>query len=336
MAIGKTKDREKWVDYVKVVACVLVVLGHFFQSMVKANIIPENNLYSWFNKTIYYFHVPLFFICSGYLYQKYSKIENVVDWKNNIIKKLIALGIPYFIFSLATWMLKTIFAGSVNSKISGLSETLFINPTAPYWYLYSLFFIFLVTITYRSKISKLVLIILAIVMKMLYIILGSTGIYMISTVMANEIWFVIGMCITDIDLCKVKNKLIGLVIGIVFFILSLIVYNYNIQNEVISFFLGLLACISIVILMISKEHSNKMMDMFAKYTMPIFLMHTLFAAPIRVVLMKIGLTNSLIHIVVGLIVSFVGPICVAMVLEKTKYLEFVLYPNKVIKALKRS
>ena len=36
MEIGKTKDREKWVDYVKVIACVLVVLGHFFQSMVKA------------------------------------------------------------------------------------------------------------------------------------------------------------------------------------------------------------------------------------------------------------------------------------------------------------
>lgn len=30
MEIGKTKDREKWVDYVKVIACVLVVLGHFF------------------------------------------------------------------------------------------------------------------------------------------------------------------------------------------------------------------------------------------------------------------------------------------------------------------
>lgn len=56
--------------------------------MVKATIIPDNDLYSWFNKTIYYFHVPLFFICSGYLYQKYSRIKNILDWKNNIIKKV--------------------------------------------------------------------------------------------------------------------------------------------------------------------------------------------------------------------------------------------------------
>ena len=32
------KTREKWVDDVKVIACILVVLGHFFQSMTKANI----------------------------------------------------------------------------------------------------------------------------------------------------------------------------------------------------------------------------------------------------------------------------------------------------------
>lgn len=50
------RTREKWVDDVKVIACILVVLGHFFQSMTKANILPENDLYKWFNTTIYYFH----------------------------------------------------------------------------------------------------------------------------------------------------------------------------------------------------------------------------------------------------------------------------------------
>lgn len=84
--------RIKWVDYVKVIACMLVVLGHFFQSMTKANIMPVNNLYMWFNTTIYYFHVPLFFICSGFLYQKYSKVVDLGEWKQNIIKKAIALA----------------------------------------------------------------------------------------------------------------------------------------------------------------------------------------------------------------------------------------------------
>ena len=44
------RTREKWVDDVKVIACILVVVGHFFQSMVKASIYnignqnPENLL----------------------------------------------------------------------------------------------------------------------------------------------------------------------------------------------------------------------------------------------------------------------------------------------------
>ena len=104
------KVREKWVDDVKVIACILVVLGHFFQSMTKANILPENDLYKWFNTTIYYFHVPLFFICSGYLYQKYSKVKGFKSWKKNMAKKALALGVPYVTFSTATWVLKTVFS----------------------------------------------------------------------------------------------------------------------------------------------------------------------------------------------------------------------------------
>lgn len=61
-------------------------------------------------------------------------------------------------------------------------------------------------------------------------------------------------------------------------------------------------------------------------------MHTLFAAPTRAVLLKVGVTNAAAHVVLGLGISFVGPIVAAWVMKKTKYLEFFLYPNKVIKA----
>lgn len=47
-----TNDREVWVDNVKANACILVVLGHFFQSMVKAGIYQDNILYQWFDQTI--------------------------------------------------------------------------------------------------------------------------------------------------------------------------------------------------------------------------------------------------------------------------------------------
>ena len=41
------KTREKWVDDIKVIACILVVLGHFFQSMTKASIMPTAPAVRW-------------------------------------------------------------------------------------------------------------------------------------------------------------------------------------------------------------------------------------------------------------------------------------------------
>lgn len=145
------KEHIKWVDCVKVEACILVVIGHFYQSMVVSGILPDNTIYNWFINTIYCFHVQLFFICSGFLYQKYSKVNNMSTWIKNIKKKLLSLGIPYLIFTTATWMLKHVFSGAVNNGLqTGLAETIFLKPTAPYWYLYALFFIFLITPTFSN------------------------------------------------------------------------------------------------------------------------------------------------------------------------------------------
>lgn len=170
--MAEVKQREIWIDNVKVIACVLVVLGHFFQSMTKANILTANDLYRWFNQTIYYFHVYLFFICSGYLYQKLSRVEDVGSWGKNVLKKALNLGVPYFTFSLMIWLLKTVFSSSVNDQIGGLFDTLFLHPTAPYWYLYALLFIFLITPTFRNKAMAYIGLTVAVVLKFCSIIGG--------------------------------------------------------------------------------------------------------------------------------------------------------------------
>lgn len=325
------KTREKWVDDVKVIACILVVLGHFFQSMTKANILPENDLYEWFETTIYYFHVPLFFICSGYLYQKYSKVNNVGGWCKNVAKKALALGVPYLTFSTATWLLKTVFADSVNKQADSLFSTLIVNPSAPYWYLYALFFIFLVTPTFSSVKVAVVGLIVALAAKVL-ILTGGYSVYAVSTVLSNEIWFVLGMSICAFDVQLKGKRAQGAICGLLFVILSIVVYTAEISGSVISFAMGLLACVAVILMVADfEEKFGKAMDFLAKYTMPIFLMHTLFAAPTRSVLLKMGIENASIHVVLGLGISFVGPIIIAWIMKKTKWLEFFLYPDKALK-----
>ena len=326
------RTREKWVDDVKVIACILVVLGHFFQSMTKANILPENDLYQWFNTTIYYFHVPLFFICSGYLYQKYSKINSVDSWYKNVAKKALALGVPYVSFSTATWVLKKAFSSSVNDQIGGLGDTLLFHPASPYWYLYALFFIFLLTPTFKSVKMAVGGLVVAITMKTIALSGGGYGVYAVSTVLSNEIWFVLGMSICVFDVQLKGRKIQGTICGLLFMILSIVVYTAEISGSAISFAMGLLACVAVILIVAGfEEKFGRGMDFLAKYTMPIFVLHTLFAAPLRSILMKIGIENAVIHVVLGLVISFAGPIIAAWIMKKTKWLEFFLYPNKFIR-----
>ena len=124
----------------------------------------------------------------------------------------------------------------------------------------------------------------------------------------------------------------GLLGGLVFISLSILVYVGDIHSDVVAFILGLLACASIVTMVMAFEDNyGWFMDFIAKYTMSIFLMHTLFAAPLRAVLLKLGIANASIHVILGLAISFAGPIIATWIMKKNKWLEFFLYPNKFIR-----
>ena len=130
-----------------------------------------------------------------------------------------------------------------------------------------------------------------------------------------------GICTFNVQMKGKRAQ--GTIFGLLFIILSIVVYTAEISGSMISFIMGLLADF--------EEMFSRGMDFLAKYTMPIFLMHTLFAAPLRSVLLKVGVTNAVAHVVLGLGISFAGPIIAAWIMKKTKWMEFFLYPNKLIR-----
>ncbi len=80
---------------------------------------------------------------------------------------------------------------------------------------------------------------------------------------------------------KIRKRVVGLGLGVGFVIIS--IWSYKNESGWIGFGMGLLACAA-VFMMNAECNENRTLNWFAKYTMPIFLMHTLFAAPTRVVL----------------------------------------------------
>lgn len=328
-------QREIWVDYVKVVACVLVVLGHFFQSMTLAGLLPANALYRFWNQTIYYFHVPLFFLCSGYLYQKYSHVRTVDSWRRNVLKKAVALGIPYVVFSTVTWFLKAVFSDSVNTRVGGYLSALIISPLSPYWYLYALFVLFFVTPTFQNRKEAVLGLIVASMFKVLGI-LGRWDTAAVQYFLDNEIWFVMGMCLR---LCGMMKSAASVemwrsaVLGTAFAALSVIVFRRQDSSDFAAFSLGVLGCFWIILLIRSLFPDGKRsvaLDFLSEYTMPIYLMHTIFAAAFRTLLLKAGVNQSAAHVIGGLVISFAGPIAAAVIMRKSGWMEFFLYPRKFL------
>lgn len=90
--IKSDNKRINWIDSIKGFGIILVVLGHTFGINI--------HLY----KFIYSFHMPLFFILSGYLwnYQKYR----VCSFKDILLKKFKSYIIPYFFFAIVNLILQ--------------------------------------------------------------------------------------------------------------------------------------------------------------------------------------------------------------------------------------
>jgi hypothetical protein len=180
----------------------------------------------------------------------------------------------------------------------------------------------------------------ALIFKIISIIVVGFSVYAVSSVFANEIWFVLGMCICVFDfnnLAYKVPKIVALGMPIIFVVVSVMVYVFDVDFKGMAFLMGIIGCVSVFITisyLYRDNVQNVVMGFMAKYTMPIFLMHTIFAAMLRIVLIKVGVENAFAHVTLGILISFIGPIIAAKIMSYFKWLDFLIYPNKYVKAIK--
>lgn len=337
--------RYLWVDNLKLFACLLVVVGHLYMSMMAGGWISEDNiLYCWPIQTVYTFHVPLFFVCSGFLYQVTAPDNwDVKKHAGNIKKKAVALGVPYVTFSSITLLLKIVFSAEVNNAATPFLKTLFIEPIAPYWYLYTLFLLFCLIPPAVGNGKKKILtgmVVLACFFKIVYVgWLADKAIPdMVAKVMASAIWFCMGMLITEIPFKKSKIAS-SVVAGIMLLAYILSYFAYGTPNETtkIQFFFASIFVVAITYFFQSKEqyNSNGLVSHSVKYFMPVYVLHTIVAAGTRTVLLKIGISSGILQFLVGLGGSIFVPVIIYTIAEKYWWLLFWFEPIKAMKQRKR-
>lgn len=130
--------RIEYLDYAKGIGIILVVLGH---------ILSKGNIKIY----IYSFHMPLFFIISGYLFN----YINIINFKEVINKKIKALLIPYLTFSLINIFGEYILSGlSFTVLKKNFLETIKFSGIGALWFLPALFIAEFIFIFCKLNISR--------------------------------------------------------------------------------------------------------------------------------------------------------------------------------------
>lgn len=146
--MATVKKDNKLMALLSVWGILLVLLGHsgFEEPEVQQNL-------GWLHGWIYSFHMPLFFMISGYLFSLTNRSFSEIKVRRFLQKKAVRLLVPYVLLGTLLWCIKYAFAGLSHAERDFSGATflkMFIAPgcegsTMGYlWYVFTLFMVFAV------------------------------------------------------------------------------------------------------------------------------------------------------------------------------------------------
>lgn len=333
------KKRIYWIDALKGFATIFVVIGHIFDGYIKAGLFESNrDFLSYGFKIIYGFHMPLFFIVSGYVFQ----MAYIKDGKKkpNLKKQIINILIIYVVFSILLGLFKIIMGRYTNVTIDYMDLLLIpVKTITPYWYLYALLAFYLI---FSSKL------ILSTVKKEYIILISLLVINILSIFLNNEIgayfeiYHITYMALffyTGALLCKKSVRLADKwYLVTAFFVASVVLMvifrNCDGRYSSIPFANIVIAGgISLALCMFFQSFCNKgnqvhvkFLSFIGRYSLEIYLIHCVFTAGNRVVLSKLHIDNFYLNIFMNFVISLGLPIIISVICRKIRIYNILFRP----------
>lgn len=332
------KKYYKDMDIARGIGIFLVVLGHSFPD----NKFNNNPFYEYIYKFIYSFHMPLFFIVSGFFAYKIYNILNLSQYKKFIEDKFKRLMVPYFAISLIAIPIKLYMNRYAARPIdlNGLIVDVLLYPAGNgtiyhtgtpiqyFWFIYTLFFIFAVIPLLNKIPIKLVLIITAILN---VIPLNKMWLFYTWGVIHYLIYIYLGIYFNRIYEKYEKFKYKKLLAAITFIALVLINLKgvsaqfYNVYSLTTAL-LGSILFINISYL-IANNKLGEIFKYIGNYNYDIYLFSWFFQTGTRVILFQMLKLDYTFVTIIMLIAGMLPILLSDLVLKKVRILDKVLLGN---------
>ena len=307
----------QWVLIAKGVGIILVVIGHFS---------PESSPAYWnvVNKMIYTFHMPLFFILSGYLFHsgRYSYPELLKAKTRRLLLPFVTIAGTFLLIKLTAAQVVTLEYPVSLSSI----QALLTNPVRSYmpllWFIHALYLIFVIYPLARLIMSDEIMILVLLAFNTV----SGSHIWVFGSVLAYMPFFLFGIVLREkrgFSRLIMKKGWLPLLAPLGLFFLMYRFFLPACESTGFEYLVRILLGItgSILVINFSRALSLHTADKtgvlgtLGYYSMSIYLFHTLFESTVRIGFAKISKYFQVPFEPVALIAVFCG-LLFPFILEK--------------------
>ncbi len=316
--------------------------GYHTAGMFQEHFNAQKTIYN----VIYLFHMPLYFVISGYVFSiAYCKAEKLEIRKVNA--QIVNLCWNYLLWSLLFGGFKIIFASRVNSEIT--VQRLLLLPIKAidlYWYLYVLIVLYLLAVICKSiHVKRIYTILLSILLIGIYALISLPDLT-IFKVLPYAFFFITGM-----SMAEVKNirKSILVTVDLVCLLICIWSYVTAIREQALiswtdNALIGGITAFAFSILLFQifmRFGENKkvhVLDTVGKYGLEIYVMHCFITAGNRSILPKLGVQKFVPAVLLNFAMAVMIPIMAAVILKKVRIKKTNLHtlifrPSKALKSM---
>lgn len=330
--------RNKLVDSLKAYSCLLVVFGHVIFGIQNMGGIAQPTFAPYLKDFIWTFHVPLFMFLSGFVYRITGEWRGKKTRWQFILHKALNLGVPYFVFSILYIVINSMVPGT--NFFHSTQEILYLwkTPVAQYWFLRTLFLLFVMYALFSRFLSNLWITVILTALNCVHMLFPDLPFLSLGNILLWAFPFGFGVCLASLDrFCFSGAKAVAVIVGHLALEASFLLTGISGLPVIIEIerAAGIITSVTLVSLLVKNARIEKFLLYINRYSFPIYLMHTIFTAGVRIALQKVGIHSYVIHVATGMLVGVVCPLLIAVIMEKSGWMNIVLYPSQTLKKLKQ-